>query len=80
VVEGAADAANSLLKMPSGRLASRTDRKRRMVLPGYSVSSSARPFIARPTSWLVFTIRGACRAACGSALVIVAMLLLFVTL
>jgi MFS family permease len=58
VVEGAAEAANSLLKVLSGRLADRTREKRRLVLLGYGVSSAARPFIAMATGWLhVFTVR-----------------------
>jgi MFS family permease len=58
LIEGAAEAANSALKLVSGRLADRTTRKRGLVLLGYSVSSAARPFIALATGWLqVFTIR-----------------------
>jgi MFS family permease len=58
IVEGAAEAANSLLKILSGRLADRTREKRRLVLFGYGVSSAARPFMALATGWLhVFTIR-----------------------
>ncbi len=58
IVEGAAEAANSLLKILSGRMADRTREKRRLVLLGYGVSSAARPFIALATSWLhVFTVR-----------------------
>jgi len=58
LIEGAAEAANSGLKVLSGRLADRTTRKRRLVLLGYSVSSAARPFIAVATGWLqVFTVR-----------------------
>jgi MFS family permease len=58
VVEGAAEAANSLLKIVSGRLTDRIGAPRRFVLAGYSLSSVARPFIALTTSWpQVFTIR-----------------------
>lgn len=58
IVEGAAEAANSLLKVLSGRAADRAKRKRPLVLFGYSVSSFARPFIAITTSWpQVFTVR-----------------------
>jgi MFS family permease len=58
LIEGAAEAANSVLKVLSGRLADRTTRKRRLVLLGYSVSSAARPFMALATGWLqVFTVR-----------------------
>jgi MFS family permease len=58
IVEGAAEAANSFLKILSGRMADRTREKRRIVLLGYGVSSAARPFIALATGWLhVFTVR-----------------------
>jgi MFS family permease len=51
VVEGAAEAANSLLKIASGRLADRAREKRWLVLAGYGVSSAIRPFIAVARSW-----------------------------
>jgi MFS family permease len=58
IVEGGAEAANSILKILSGRMADRAARKRPLVLFGYSVSSLARPFIAITTSWTqVFTVR-----------------------
>src|SRR6266446_114579 len=58
VVEGAAEAANSVLKIVAGRMADRSRAKRPLVLFGYSVSSIARPFIAITTSWVqVFVIR-----------------------
>src|SRR4026209_2876419 len=58
IVEGAAEAVNSVVKIGSGRLADRSRSKRRLVVLGYSVSSIARPFIAITTSWLqVFTVR-----------------------
>ncbi len=58
VVEGAAEAVNSTLKIWSGRAADRANAKRPLVLVGYGVSSAARPFIAITTSWLqVFTVR-----------------------
>lgn len=66
VVEGAAEAANSLLKMASGRLADRGRAKRRLVLLGYSVSSAARPLIAITTTWTqVFAVRVADRVGKG---------------
>ncbi len=52
VVEGAAEAANSALKIVAGRLADRSARKRPLVLFGYTVSSLARPLMAVTTSWL----------------------------
>ena len=58
VIEGAAEAANSLLKIWAGRVADRSRRKRPLVLVGYSVASLARPFIALTTTWRqVFTVR-----------------------
>jgi MFS family permease len=57
IIEGAAEATNSVLKIIAGRLADRS-RKRPIVLAGYSLSSFARPFIAIATTWVqVFTIR-----------------------
>jgi MFS family permease len=58
IVEGAAEAVNSVVKIVSGRLADRSPSKRRLVLAGYGTSSIARPFIAITTSWLqVFAVR-----------------------
>ena len=58
IVEGAAEAASSILKILSGRIADRSRAKRPLVLFGYGVSSIARPFIAITTSWTqVFTVR-----------------------
>ncbi len=58
IVEGAAEAVSSILKILSGRIADRSRAKRPLVLFGYGVSSIARPFIAITTSWTqVFTVR-----------------------
>src|SRR5439155_21112284 len=58
IVEGAAEAVNSILKILSGRVADRSRTKRPLVLFGYSVSSFARPFIAVTTTWTqVFVVR-----------------------
>ena len=58
IVEGAAEAANSLLKIVSDRIADRSRGKRWLVLLGYGVSSFVRPFIAIASTWTqVFTIR-----------------------
>ena len=46
VIEGVAEAANSVLKIWSGRLADRTGAPKRLVLAGYGLSSSMRPFIS----------------------------------
>jgi MFS family permease len=51
-VEGAAEATASLLKILSGRLTDRLQKRRVFVIAGYALSSSVRPFIALATSWL----------------------------
>jgi len=66
VIEGVAEAANSALKIVSGRLADSTGRPRRLVLIGYGISSSMRPFIGIATTWLhVLTVRFADRLGKG---------------
>src|SRR5437870_2384847 len=66
IVEGGAEAANSLLKIVSGQLADRTPHKRRLVLFGYGVSSAVRPLIALTTTWTqVFAVRVADRIGKG---------------
>ena len=58
IVEGAAEAANSVLKILSGRLADRSRTKRPIVIAGYALSSAVRPLIALAESWThVFTVR-----------------------
>ena len=58
IIEGAAEATNSLLKILAGRAADRSRTKRPLVLLGYSISSFARPFIAITTTWTqVFAVR-----------------------
>ena len=51
VIEGVAEAANSLLKMISGWLTDRWGTPKRLVLGGYSLSSAARPLISIATAW-----------------------------
>ena len=51
MIEGAAEAVSSVLKIVSGRLADRAGTKRPLVLFGYGVSSLARPFIAITATW-----------------------------
>src|SRR5688572_31249421 len=46
VIEGVAEAANSVLKIVSGRMADRTGAPKKLVLAGYGLSSAVRPFIA----------------------------------
>ena len=52
VIEGVAEAANSMLKVVSGRLADRSGAPKRLVLAGYGLSSLVRPFIGMATTWL----------------------------
>ncbi len=66
VIEGIAEAANSALKIVSGRLADSTGRPKRLVLIGYGISSSMRPFIGVATTWVhVLGIRFADRLGKG---------------
>src|SRR3954466_9264592 len=58
VIEGAAEAVNSILKIASGRVADRSREKRPIVLLGYSISSLTRPFISIAATWTqVFLVR-----------------------
>src|SRR6266513_6030611 len=58
VVEGAAEAVSSILKIVSGRVADRSREKRPIVLLGYTISSLARPFISIAATWTqVFIVR-----------------------
>jgi MFS family permease len=51
IIEGVAEGVNSLLKVMSGYWADRAQRRRPIVIAGYTVSSLARPFIAITTTW-----------------------------
>jgi MFS family permease len=51
VIEGVAEAANSVLKIASGWLADRTGQPKWLVLAGYGLSSVVRPVIAFVTAW-----------------------------
>jgi MFS family permease len=51
IIEGAAEAANSALKIVSGRLSDRWNVRKPLVLAGYSLSSTVRPLIAFATTW-----------------------------
>lgn len=58
LVEGAADALSSLLKLASGELVDRSERKKPLVLLGYGIAGLARPLVAFATSpWHVLGIR-----------------------
>jgi MFS family permease len=51
VIEGVAEGVNSALKIVSGWFADRPDRRRALVIGGYSLSSAVRPLVALATSW-----------------------------
>lgn len=51
VIEGAAEAANSALKMLSGWLADRWRSQKKLVLLGYGIASAVRPLIGLATAW-----------------------------
>src|ERR1019366_2292573 len=58
LVEGAADAVSSLLKLASGVMADRIQKRKPLVLLGYGIASAVRPFVAlagRP--WHVLAVR-----------------------
>ena len=58
LIEGAADAVSSVLKIISGRLSDRWGRRKPIVIGGYSLSGAARPFISVAGSWgTVFALR-----------------------
>jgi MFS family permease len=58
IVEGAADATSSILKVIAGRWSDRSGVRKPIVVIGYSLSSLVRPFVAIATSWAhVFAIR-----------------------
>jgi MFS family permease len=66
IIEGLAEAANSGLKIVSGRIADRTGRPKRLMLAGYAISSAVRPLIAVAGSWAhVLSIRFADRLGKG---------------
>jgi MFS family permease len=66
IVEGAADATSSALKIVSGRWSDRVGRRKPITVAGYALSSAVRPFIAIASSWMhVFLIRVADRVGKG---------------
>lgn len=66
MVEGAAEAVNSLLKLWAGRISDRQPRKQPMVLAGYTISSLLRPLVAVAQTWPhVFAVRVADRIGKG---------------
>lgn len=66
VIEGVAEAANSVLKIISGRLTDRWGTPKPIVLAGYGLSSLVRPFIALASTWFqVLGLRFADRVGKG---------------
>ena len=66
VIEGAAEAANSALKIVSGWLADRSRSPKKLVLLGYGIASGVRPLIGLATAWpQVLAIRFADRLGKG---------------
>lgn len=51
LIEGVAEAANSLLKILSGHVSDRWRVRKPIVLAGYSLSAAVRPLIATVTAW-----------------------------
>jgi MFS family permease len=51
IIEGVAEAANSVLKLVSGWLADRWRTPRRLVLAGYALSAAVRPLMGLVTAW-----------------------------
>jgi MFS family permease len=51
LIEGVAEATSSVLKIVSGRVSDRWNRRKPIVVFGYGVSSFARPFISLATTW-----------------------------
>jgi MFS family permease len=51
IIEGVAEAVNSALKIVSGYVSDRREKRRSIVIAGYALSSTARPLIALTTGW-----------------------------
>ena len=66
IIEGAADAISSLLKVVAGQLSDRTGRRRPFVIAGYAIAGLTRPLISVAASWQhVFAIRVSDRVGKG---------------
>jgi MFS family permease len=66
VIEGVAEAANSILKVVSGWMTDRWRRPKRLVLAGYGLSSAVRPLTALVNGWpQVLSLRFADRVGKG---------------
>lgn len=58
VIEGFAESASSLLRLPAGWWSDRTGRRKPLVVLGYSIAASARPLIGLAVgAWQVLAIR-----------------------
>lgn len=51
LIEGIAESSAALLKVWSGRLADRLERRRPLIVAGYGLSGAAKPLLALVTSW-----------------------------
>lgn len=51
VIEGLAEALNSVLKVLAGKWSDRLGARKRLMIAGYGISSAARPLVALVTSW-----------------------------
>jgi MFS family permease len=51
IIEGAAEALNSVLKIISGRVSDRWRARKPLMIAGYAVSSAVRPLVALATTW-----------------------------
>ncbi|MEI6667822.1 MAG: MFS transporter [Acidobacteriota bacterium] len=51
MIEGLAEALNSVLKIVSGRLADRWGTRKLLMIAGYALSSAVRPLVALASSW-----------------------------
>jgi MFS family permease len=66
VIEGAADATSSVLKIVAGRWSDRVGRRKPFALAGYTIAGLVRPLIALATIWQhVFFVRVADRVGKG---------------
>jgi MFS family permease len=58
IIEGAADAVSSVLKVIAGRISDRTGRRKPLVVAGYAIAGFVRPLIALASTWQhVFAVR-----------------------
>jgi MFS family permease len=56
IIEGSAEAISSVLKVISGRLSDLWQRRKPIVVAGYSLSGLARPFISVASGWLLVLV------------------------